>query len=154
MSVSPVSRVEEDLTEFGLHYPEGSNEEGVRIGQLSTPVIRPLRRSLIGLGDSNDYGCDDALTTNLQQTLAKSSYGLARVQCVVSPSEVHLFGTVKTYFAVQMAIQLARGTAATRRIKLDIDVVPKLYEIHTCPPTEGRAGLLPSVGGAEFHNEI
>lgn len=126
--VSPVSRIQEDSTEFGCHHQDGLGEESDRVERRAFPVIGDLRRSPIDFGKSNNNGRDVALTTKLRQALAKSSYGMADIQCVIDSSTVKLFGIVKSYFALQMAIQLARGVAATRRIQLNVDVVPKLYE--------------------------
>lgn len=120
--------VESNSTQFKLTYLDASDQERVCVEQRTRPMIESLRQSLTGGGESNDNGRAVALTTTLQQAFSNSSYGLVDVQCVINRSTVHLFGIVRSYFALQMAIQLARGAAETRRITLNVDVVPRLYE--------------------------
>lgn len=152
--VSAASRFEEDSREFGLRNPDGLSEESTHAEPRMLGVIGNLRRSLIGIGDSNNDGRDVVLTTKLQQAMAESSYGLADVQCVIDSSTVYLFGIVKSYFALQMAIQLARGTAATRCITLDVNVLPSWNGGQNAIRTTGRLGDIGSMSTIELRSRL
>lgn len=118
--------VEQNLSEIERPFPDETGQETIDSRERALPVLANIRR-IFSRDDSSIGDQDHSLLMQLQEAFKKSSYGLAPVQCEMNHSTIHLFGTVKSYFALQMAIQLTRTKASQYRILLDITVVPNAY---------------------------
>lgn len=128
LSVVPLCCVEEVPLELRRDGSNSLSRDRSVVRQRTLPILEKLRESIARANDSSHDRSDEVLTTQLQRALVHSGYCLTNVHCEIESSTVHLFGFVKSYHALQMAIQIARKIAAGRRIQLEVDVVPRLYE--------------------------
>lgn len=125
LSIGSVCCVQDELMDCVQHDSEEGRISGRR---RPLPVLANLRRSLHPWRDASVNVGHDSLATRLRRGFIQSDYDLSDVQCEIDSSTVHLYGIVRSYHALQIAIQITRSIAVGNRIELDIDVVPKLHK--------------------------
>lgn len=128
LSIVPLCCVEEVPLEFRRNGSSSLSRDRSAVHQRPRPILEKIRENISRASNSNHDRGDKVLTAQLQRALAQSTYCLNDVRCEIDSATVHLFGVVKSYHALQMAIQIARKMAAGRRVELEVDVVPRLYD--------------------------
>lgn len=121
------------LKKFRFDSPH-QNGQSVRFRPAS--ILSHFRRSLLrpssprnGIYNGIQNGGEPvSLTINALAMLDHSNSHLTNVHIEIDPTTVHLFGSVKSYRALQIVTRVAQDIASGRRIDLDVDVVPGLYE--------------------------
>lgn len=93
-------------------------------GHRRSSILDRLRHELSLGGSDEPHLLDHSLTEALRESFVRSGYGLGELECIANESTIVLYGLVRRYFDLQMAINLTRKIAGKRQVILEVDVVP------------------------------